>query len=262
MSGMDQLYLQAQTGYQRSQKAGSAAKSLDEKASEVSARETDGKKEVKGPGTYGSPKLSDKALDYYNALKKKYGNLNFVLVSSDKKQEAESRKGSFANAGALTVLIDTDKIEQMAQDEKYRRQIEGTIRNAASGIGQMAEKIGKTSSNVTAYGMTMDKSGTPSFFAVIDKSLAAQKKRLEKKAAQKKEAKRAEEKKEQRIREKERLEEKKKAGGIKKEDQVTITAGSMDELLQKIRDYEINLRSDFVETDDERARGRAVNYTI
>lgn len=30
----------------------------------------DGKKEVKGAGTYGNPKLSQKALDYYNSLKK------------------------------------------------------------------------------------------------------------------------------------------------------------------------------------------------
>lgn len=34
--------------------------------------------------TIGSPKLSKKAADYYESLKKKYSNMDFILVSEDK----------------------------------------------------------------------------------------------------------------------------------------------------------------------------------
>ncbi len=217
------------------------------------------KTEVKGAGTYGSPKLSDKALDYYNQLKKKYGSLNFVLVSSDKKQEAEMMKGSFARGNALTVLIDTDKIEQMAEDENYRKQIEGTIDNAVNGVSKLAASLGGTK-NVAAYGMTINKDGTASMFAVIDKSLAAQKARIEKKSEEKRETQKAEEKKAAKDRAARRSEDGNGAGRVRDEDQVTITANSVEELLQKIQDYEQNYLTDNVRTQSEQAMGQSVDY--
>lgn len=46
--------------------------------------ETSGKKKVSGQ-TIGNPKLSEKASKYYEQLKKKYSNMNFILVSEDQK---------------------------------------------------------------------------------------------------------------------------------------------------------------------------------
>lgn len=40
--------------------------------------------------TIGSPKLSKKAADYYESLKKKYSNMDFILVSEDKKEQAKA----------------------------------------------------------------------------------------------------------------------------------------------------------------------------
>ena len=71
--------------------------------------------------TIGSPKLSDKALKYYEQLKKKYSNMEFVLISPDKKAEVERNKGMYASSKELLVLIDSDKIERMAEDEEYRK---------------------------------------------------------------------------------------------------------------------------------------------
>lgn len=243
------------TGYQNTQ-AMDGAKTSGEKTEAAV-----GQKEVKGAGTYGSPKLSQKALDYYNSLKEKYGNMNFVLVASDKKQEAEAMKGSFASSGRLTVLIDTDKIERMAEDETYRDQIETTIRNAASGVSRLAEQLGNHSSSVTAYGITIDKSGNASYFAVIDKSLASQRERIEKKAEEKRTAKKAESKEAARKEAEERLEEK-KASGADDTDKVTITANSIDELLKKLRDYEMDIRADHVRTESEKSIGQSVDYRI
>ena len=41
--------------------------------------------------TIGNPKLSDEASKYYEQLKKKYSNMDFILVSKDKKEQAKSQ---------------------------------------------------------------------------------------------------------------------------------------------------------------------------
>ena len=80
------------------------------------------KSKVRGK-TIGEPELSDKASKYYEDLKKKYSNMDFVLVSRDQKEFAKAQAGKFANPGKMVVLIDEDKIEKMAEDENYRKQI-------------------------------------------------------------------------------------------------------------------------------------------
>ena len=244
----------------RSSKTEDAAKA-DQSAGAKETTETQKKVSVDGPGTFGNPKLSEEALEYYNDLKKRYGNLNFVLVSSDKKQQAEMMKGSFANANSLTVLIDTDKIEKMAADETYRAKYESIIANAASGLNQMKAKLGSTANNVKAYGMTVNKNGMASYFAVIDKSLAAQKKRIAKKAEEKAEAKKADAKKAEKEKAKERLEDKRKPEEAD-EDSVTITANSIEELMRRIEEYYQNEAFGRVRTEEENSVGHQVDYSI
>lgn len=222
----------------------------------------DNRVEVKGAGTYGNPKLSEKALDYYNKLKEKYGNLNFVLVASDKKQEAEMLKGSFASSSALTVLIDTDKIERMATDEAYREKYEAILANAASGLTQVKEQLGSMASNVKAYGMSLNKEGgVASYFAVVDKSLAAQRERIEKKAEEKKAEKKKAEKKTEKEKAKERLENK-RAENKEEEETVTISAGSMEELLRKIQDYYQQDKFNTIRTEEELAVGNQIDFSV
>lgn len=78
-------------------------------------------------------------------------------------------------------------------DENYRKQYEGIIKNAASGLSQLKFQIESSgqSQNVVGYGMKVNDGGTASFFAVLKKSSADQKARIEKKAVEKKEAKKA-----------------------------------------------------------------------
>jgi len=218
----------------------------------------DKKTEVKGPGTYGNPKLSEKALDYYNSLKKRYGKLNFVLVASDKKQEAEMMKGSFANANALTVLIDTDKIERMATDEAYRAKYEAILNNAASGMNQFKAQLGSKANSVRAFGMTVNDGGTTSFFAVVDKSLAAQRDRIEKKREEKAEAKKKDEKKAEKAKKEEKLEESRNAD----DETVTITANSVEELVRKIDAYYQQELFGTVRTKEEEAVGQRYDFSI
>ena len=220
--------------------------------------------------TIGNPQLSDNALKYYEELKKKYSNMDFILVSKDQKEFAKAQAGSYANANKMVVLIDEDKIERMAEDENYRRHYEQIIANAAVKMPQMSAKLSSTGANVKGYGVQVNDNGTASYFAVIDKMTEAQKERIEKKAEQKKEARKAAEKEaakeaeEERYREKieKQREDKKFVSKDSQNATVTVTASSFEELLQKIEDLMFNYRSDNALTNEERAVGQKINFSV
>lgn len=223
------------------------------------AQKTQSKSENYGK-TIGQPKLSDEAKDYYAELKKKYSNLDFILVSKDMKDVAKAQAGSYANPNKMVVLIDEEKLERMATDEEFRKQYEGIISNAASGLSQFKAQLGSKASAVKSYGMQIDDGGNASFFAVVDKSLAAQRDRIQKKKAEAKEEKKAEAKKEA----KKALEEKRANRHSEKieedENTVTVTASSMEELLKKIDDVFFEALSDSVQTDEEKLLGQHIDF--
>lgn len=215
--------------------------------------------------TIGEPQLSEKAANYYEELKKKYGNMDFILVSKDMKEAAKAQAASYANPNKMVVLIDEEKIEKMAEDEKFRKQYEGIIANAASGISQLGQQLQKSGAKVKGYGMQVNDNGTASYFAVIDKSYAAQRKRIEEKAADKKEAKKAADRKAAKEQQKERLDKNRTDQADKTEetgDWETITASSVEELMQKVNDTFMTGWSDYVETDAEKRVGHNVDYSV
>lgn len=247
---------------QDERKAAGSEKKADEVKPQTEAARADGKREIKTGRTYGNPKLSKEAEDYYNQLTKKYGNMSFVLVASDRKQEADAMKNSFATPNGMTVLIDTDKIERMATDEKYRAQIESKIQAASSGLSQMSQTVG-TKPGVKSYGMSY-KDGRASFFAAVDKSFAEQRKLIDKRAAKKKEDAKAEKKKAAKKADEERIEKRRadRKDRAEEADEVIITANSIEELMRKIEDYEMNYLTDHTRTEEEKMRGQSVDYSV
>lgn len=227
---------------------GTAYSGVSDVYSGMETVKTSEKKTVKGANTYGEPKLSDEGLKYYNSLKKKFGSMNFVLVASDKKEEAELMKGSFATSGVMTVLIDEDKIEKMATDEKYREKIEAVIANAAAGSNQFASAIASTGVKVSAYGLTIDDKGNAQYFAVIDESLAKQRERIKEKAEENK-ARRKEEQAEE-------------TKQYKESGKVQIIASSMEELIRKLRDYADDSRMNDCMTEEEKRVGQSFDFSI
>lgn len=187
-----------------------------------------------------STELSEKAQKYYEQLKKKFSNMEFVLVSAADKEKVAANAGSYANNKGMVVLIDTDKIEKMAEDEDYRKKYEGIIANAATQMAGLSSSLGTSSGSVKAYGMKFDDGGNASFFAVIDKSYAAQRERIAKKAEQKSED----------------------AKEAKKEAVKEVTASSIEELLQKINDTLYDSMSDNVKTDTEKLYGQNFDFTV
>lgn len=212
--------------------------------------------------TVGNPQLSEKAAKYYEELKKKYSNMDFVLVSSDMKEYAKSHAGSFANPNKLAVLIDEEKIERMAEDEDFRKQYEAILNNAASGVSQLAKKLSATGAKVKGYGMQINDGGNASFFAVIDKSLAAQRERIAQKAADKKEARKADEKKAKKEAAEERISERRSEKADSAKDEVVITASSVDELIQKVNDWMMAGMSDRARTEEELRVGQKFDFSV
>lgn len=213
-----------------------------------STSDIEDKKKVTGMRTYGDAKLSDNALEYYKSLTKKYGNLNFVLVAADKKQEAEMMKGSFASSNGLTVLIDTDKIEKMASDEKYAKKIESVLNNASTQLNSLKTSL-SSNPNVKSYGMSINKDNRASFFATVDKQMKEQRDRIKERREQKKADKKAEEKAEAKKEAKEKLADERKAK-VEDKDTVTIEANSVEELKKKIEAYE---KYGILDEDSEKA---------
>lgn len=214
--------------------------------------------------TIGDPTLSKEAQKYYERLKKKYGNYDFILVSSDQKANAQANAAKYANNIKTVVLIDEDKIEKMATDENYRKKYEGILSGATTQLAQLKTSIEKSGANVQGYGMQVNDGGTTSFFAVLKKSSSVQKARLLKSAAKKKAEKKAAEKKAEKKKEQERLEKTKdsKIDDSDDSDTITITAGSMDELMKKIEEYTFSDRSDSVQTESEKMMGQHVDFKL
>lgn len=223
--------------------------------------------------TIGEPKLSKEAKEYYDKLKKKYGNYDFILVSKDQKANAQANAGKYANNIKTVVLIDEEKIERMAADENYRKKYEGILSGAASQLESLKSSLETSGANVKGYGIQVNDGGTASFFAVLKKSSADQKARIEKAAEKKKAEKKAAEKKAadkkaEQKKEKERLEESKASKTEPDYDMeddsetITITAHSIEELMNKISDYTFAERSNAVQTEDEKMMGQHVDFKL
>lgn len=238
------------------------------------AKETEKKTKVSGR-TIGAPELSENAAKYYEQLKKKYGNLDFILVSRDQKEFAKANASKYSNTHKMVVLIDEDKIERMAEDEDYRKQYEAIISKGASGLSQLSNKLANMGLPVKSCGMNVNDNGAASFFATMDQSFKAQNKAAQQRLAKKKAAKKAEEKKAAKKAEQQKQEEKLEKTREERrvireefleedasyEDEVTFTADSVEDLIQQIENADNLYRRDIL-SQHERQVGRGFDFVV
>ncbi len=256
---------------------------------------------TKGLGkTVGNVSLSEEGAAYYKKLKEKFKGMNFVLVSEDMKEQVKANAAAYGSANGMTVLVDVDKIEKMAADKEYREKYEGIIGQASNNLKQLSAGLASNSGSggnngVVGFGAQINDDGTASYFAVIDKSLAAQAKRIEEKQEEKRAEKKEAAKDAAKAKAEERLE-KKRAGAHdeehgrgrisdgeghhrssavqdeeadeqvkprnmgKNENLVSVSAGSVEELLQKIGDTVQNIRMDSIRTPQEMSLGGSIDF--
>ena len=217
--------------------------------------------------TIGDVKLSDKAKDYYNQLKGKFHNMEFIAVSKDMKAQVQANAAAYGNANKMVVLIDEEKLERMATDESFRKKYEGIIAMSQTKMAEAKNSLTSSGASVKNFGMSVDSNGKENFFATVEKSQDLQKKRIEKKAAEKKAAKQQEKKKAEKKAQEERIQKAKDkkaektdsdnedAEAIDNEEYITFEANSVDELLFKVQNYSYNSAAGRVMTESERMVG-------
>ncbi len=253
-------------------------KKTDEKVQDIAVTKTDSTtetvKKTKVSGrTVGSPELTEKAAKYYEELKKKYGNLDFILVSKDQKEYAKANASKYSNPNKMVVLIDEEKIERMAEDEKFRKQYEGIISQGANGLTQLKSRLANMGLNVKSCGMNVYDNGATSFFATMDQSFKAQNKTAQERLAKKKAAKKAEEKKAAKKAQEMKQQEKLEAGRAEKKEireeffeheedgEVTFVADSIEDLISQIENADYLIRKD-IRSSFERQVGQRFDSTI
>ncbi|MBQ0027293.1 MAG: hypothetical protein KBS96_01700 [Lachnospiraceae bacterium] len=229
-----------------------------------------------GYGTViGDVKLSEDAQKYYNTLKSKFGNMDFILVSKDMKKQVEANASLYGNAFKPVVLIDDEKIERMATDEAYRKKYEGILAMAQMKLDQAKNSLVSSGANVKNFGLSVNEDGKMSFFATIEKANDAQNKLIEKRQEAKKEEKAKEKKKaakEAREESIEKLREKNKADKIAKDDKndddvinedkeyIEFKSNDIDALLNKVSKYVYDHSFSSVKTDAEAMVGQSIDF--
>lgn len=216
---------------------------------------TEASKAANTKNTLGNPKLSETASSYYEELKAKHSDVEFVLVDDANVATAKEQSANINTNKSMIVLISEDEVEQMATDESLREKNEKLITDAKAQMPDLIEQLKETGTEVKSFGIEFNDDGTASYFAVVDKSMAAQKERIENKV----EEKRAEKKEDAKKAAAEKTETNRTG---KKEDLTTVTASSMEELIRKIKDTMYMAKADTVMTAQEKMVGQSFDLSI
>lgn len=205
--------------------------------------------------TFGNPKLSDSASKYYEELKAKHSDVEFVLVDDKNVATAKEQAANINSNKNMIVLISEDEVEEMAANEDVRTKNEKLIADAKTQMPELLAQLKDSGTEVKSFGMEFNDDGTASYFAVVDKSMAAQKERIENKV----EEKRAEKKEAQKESSNAKVEDNRYG---RKENLTTVTASSMEELIRKIKDTMYMAKADTVMTAQEKMIGQSFDLSI
>lgn len=205
--------------------------------------------------TIGTPELSETASSYYEELKAKHSDVEFVLVDKENIDKAKEYTSNLVSDKSMIVLISEDEVEQMAVDENVRNKNESIIADAKAQMPDLLEQLKKSGTEVKSFGIEFNDDGTASYFAVVDKSMAAQKERIENNIAEKRAEKKADAK--------EAAAEKSEGTHTgRKEDLTTVTASSMEDLIKKIKDVMFEAKADSIKTEQEMMVGQNFDFSL
>lgn len=187
-------------------------------------------------------KLSRSAQKVLDELKKKYGKMDFMVA--DFEGDDEAKEILSRGTKEFSVLLSTDELEKMADDESYKEKnmdkIDGAVKMSERINARFDVSDASNSAEVKNIGISFNSDGTTSYFAELEKSSEQQRERIEQSREKRAEEKKASEKKE---------------SGSKR---VTIKASSEDELLEKMKQI------DWSKVKEEKAEtsGSKFDYSI
>lgn len=123
---------------------------------------------LRGDMAVGSSKtsqLSKTAQSYLERLKKKYGNMDFIIADYETDELLSSGKGEY------NVLITPDLLEKMAADEDVAAEYEGVIESSVNDINFARSELGEDADMVDRFGITLNADGTISITARLIEGL-------------------------------------------------------------------------------------------
>ena len=174
--------------------------------------------------------------------------MEFVIVSDDQIENAKAQASNIASDKSLIVMISESELEEMATNEETRTKNEKLIEDARTQMPEMLKKLNESGTEVKSFGIEI-KDGTVSFFAVLDKAAEAQKERIEAKQ-------------EEKLAEKKTDSTEKAKQANKKEDLVTVSANTLEELIKKIQDTIYEAKADNIQTAQEKLVGQSFDFSV
>lgn len=180
-------------------------------------KETNRPEKIHAAKSQSAVELSDNAKKLLEELKEKYGNADFMIANYETDEEAQRILSR--GTKEYSVLIDPQTLEKMAADEETKATYMGMIDQATSAMSDMKEQLKETGkeNDLVHVGVSIAEDGTMEFFAHLKESNEAQKERLEDAKEAKEEQKKMKQKMEKRA---------------------TLKAGSIEELIEKIKAHD------------------------
>lgn len=197
------------TGYQ------STVRSKNRTTTKTTATASKGATDTVDISQKNEEKLSSKAQEYLKSLREKYGDYDFLVGNSTNDLKTLSKSGS----KEFSVIFSNAEIEKMATDEKYAAEKMQGVEGAVKMCRRICEENGYVSAfdamkagngTVNKIGIVTDDNGNMKFFAELEKSSDKQKERIEKYSVKR----------------------------------TTVEAGSIEELIEKIKNIDWNNVSD------------------
>lgn len=195
----------------------------------------------------GKVTLSTDAKNLLKELKKKYGNMDFIIADYETDEEAERYLSR--GTGEYSVLLTPDELEKMAADEEYKNQNLNILDDAVSKLDEMKTQLGEKGQEVSRIGITIGNEGKVSYFAELEKVNEKQRERIEKKREERRE--------EDSAKAEEKTGRKEPDGSREPVKRTVVRADSVEALLKKIE--EVDWSS--VRAEEEQAQGRKIDFT-
>lgn len=189
----------------------------------AAAYETKAQKTVKKEE---SAKLSKEAKSYLKDLEARHGNMDFTIASYSTKEEAQEylSKGN----KEFSVLIDPETLEKMAADPAERKKYEKILEDAKPQFEKAAKELGEDANTVKSWGVAIDNNGNASYFATLLDSAKIEKPKKTEETSNKTDHK-----------------------------EQTVKAGSISELIEKIREARKEEQSSLVRAEKETYVGQS-----
>lgn len=118
-------------------------------------------------------KLSDKAQNFLDGLREKYGDYDFVVSANPSADDA------IGGTKAYSVIFTPEELERMADDEDYAQKMMGNVGKAVDTLKDLSERDLGEGVQFSQLSASIDDEGNMKFFAQLEKLSAEQQERLE-----------------------------------------------------------------------------------